>query len=249
MLKNNTLLYIQNLSKTYHDLDGEVKALDHITFDLMDGEFLSIIGPSGCGKSTILSILCGMDKTYDGQITFKDNLKIGYMLQNDCLLEWKTIYENCLIGLKVQNNITDENKAYVRNLLEKYGLGDFLDKYPSSLSGGMRQRVALIRTLALKPDILLLDEPLSALDAKSRMEIGNDLYEIIKNEGKTAIMVTHDISEALSTSNRIILLSSRPGRIKNIYSFDFDGCNSPDERRLHEKFPLYLDIVRRDFSE
>lgn len=248
MLKNNTLLYVHNLSKTYHDLDGEVKALDHITFDLVDGEFLSIIGPSGCGKSTILSILSGMDKEYDGQITSKESLRYGYMLQKDCLLEWKTIYENCLFGLKVRNEITEENKTYVRNLLEKYGLGDFLDKYPSSLSGGMRQRVALIRTLALKPDILLLDEPLSALDSKSRMEIGNDLFEIIKNEGKTAIMVTHDIGEALSTSNRIILLSNRPGKIKKIYDFDFEDCNSPDEKRLYKKFPIYLDIVRRDFS-
>ena len=170
------------------------------------------------------------------------------MLQKDCLLEWKTIYENCLFGLKVRNEITEENKAYVRDLLERYGLGEFLDKYPSSLSGGMRQRVALIRTLALKPDILLLDEPLSALDSKSRMEIGNDLFEIIKNENKTAIMVTHDIGEALSTSNRIILLSSRPGKIKNIYDFEFNNCVTPDEKRLHKNFNIYLDTIRRDFS-
>ncbi|MBQ8131772.1 MAG: ATP-binding cassette domain-containing protein, partial [Bacilli bacterium] len=159
MIKNKTLLYIHNLSKTYHDQNGEVQALDHITFDVKEEEFLSIIGPSGCGKSTILSILSGMDSEYNGQITGKEDLTIGYMLQRDSLLEWKTILENCLLGLQVKGKITDENVAYVRNLLKKYGLEEFMDKYPSSLSGGMRQRVALIRTLAIKPDILLLDEP------------------------------------------------------------------------------------------
>lgn len=249
MIKNKTLLYIHNLSKTYHDQNGEVQALDHITFDVKEEEFLSIIGPSGCGKSTILSILSGMDSEYNGQITGKEDLTIGYMLQRDSLLEWKTILENCLLGLQVKGKITDENVAYVRNLLKKYGLEEFMDKYPSSLSGGMRQRVALIRTLAIKPDILLLDEPLSALDSKSRMEIGNDIFMIIKNEKKTAIMVTHDIEEAISTSDRILLLTPRPGKLKNIYEFDFSDCNSPDERRLKEKFPIYTDQIRRDFSE
>ena len=193
----NKLLSIKNLSKNYHDKNGEIEALKDITFDVYEEEFISIIGPSGCGKSTILSILSNLEEKSTGDIYKKENLTIGYMLQDDCLFFWRTILENCLIGLEITGKLTDENKNYVLNLLKTYGLYEFKDKYPSSLSGGMRQRVALIRTLATKPDILLLDEPMSALDYQSRLSISDDIYNIIKKEKKTAIMVTHDIAEVI----------------------------------------------------
>ena len=192
----NNILKIIGLKKVYHDLNGEIEAIKDITLDIHENEFLSIVGPSGCGKSSLLSILANIEDKSDGKIEFdKKDLKIGYMLQKDSLFPWRTILENCLIGLEIQNKLTKENKNKVMKLLEKYGLKEFINKYPSSLSGGMRQRVALIRTLATDPDILLLDEPLSALDYQTRLALSDDLYKIIKNEGKTAIMVTHDLRE------------------------------------------------------
>lgn len=193
----NNILKIIGLKKVYHDLNGEIEAIKDITLDIHENEFLSIVGPSGCGKSSLLSILANIEDKSDGKIEFdKKDLKIGYMLQKDSLFPWRTILENCLIGLEIQNKLTEENKNKVMKLLEKYGLKEFINKYPSSLSGGMRQRVALIRTLATDPDILLLDEPLSALDYQTRLALSNDLSHIIKAEGKTAIMVTHDLGEA-----------------------------------------------------
>lgn len=197
----NKILTIKNLSKSYHDKKGEIKALEDINIDVEEKEFVSIVGPSGCGKSTILSILSDLEEKSTGEIKKDKDLTIGYMLQTDSLFFWRTILDNCLIGLEVTNKLTEENKNYVLQLLKTYGLYEFKDKYPSSLSGGMRQRVALIRTLAIKPDILLLDEPMSALDYQSRLAISNDIYNIIKKEGKTAIMVTHDIAEPISPIN------------------------------------------------
>lgn len=197
----NKILTIKNLSKSYHDKKGEIKALEDIDIDIEEKEFISIVGPSGCGKSTILSILSNLEEKSTGEIKKDKDLTIGYMLQTDSLFFWRTILDNCLIGLEVTNKLTEENKNYVLQLLKTYGLYEFKDKYPSSLSGGMRQRVALIRTLAIKPDILLLDEPMSALDYQSRLAISNDIYNIIKKEGKTAIMVTHDIAEPISPIN------------------------------------------------
>lgn len=191
----NKLLSVKDLRKVYHTLDDEIVAIDDISFSVLEGEFISIVGPSGCGKSTILSILSNLVPSSGGEILLKDS-SIAYMLQEDCLLPFRTILDNCLIGLEVTGKLTDENKKYVIDLLNTYGLGEFIDKYPSNLSGGMRQRVALIRTLATKPDILLLDEAMSALDYQSRLTISDDIYKIIKQEGKTAIMVTHDIAEA-----------------------------------------------------
>lgn len=190
------ILKILGLKKIYHDMNSEIEAIKDITIDINKNEFLSIVGPSGCGKSSLLSILADIEKKSSGEIIFeKENLKIGYMLQKDSLFPWRTILENCLIGLEIEKNITKEKKEKVISLLNKYGLKDFINKYPTALSGGMRQRVALIRTLATDPDILLLDEPLSALDYQTRLALSNDLYSIIKEEGKTAIMVTHDLGE------------------------------------------------------
>ena len=194
----NKILSISNLEKSFHTREGEIKALDSISFDVYEKEFISIVGPSGCGKSTILSILAGLEEKSSGAINFSKNYTIGYMLQNDSLFKWRTVLDNCLLGLEVNKKLTKENKEYVIHLLKTYGLEEFMDEYPSRLSGGMRQRVALIRTLATKPDILLLDEAMSALDYQSRLAISDDIYKIIKKEGKTAIMVTHDIAEAIS---------------------------------------------------
>lgn len=192
----NKLLEINNLKKYYHDENGETLTIDNLSLSIDENEFISIVGPSGCGKSTLLSILANIEKKSEGEIKHnKKKFKIGYMLQKDTLFPWRTILENCLIGLEIENKLTEEKKEKVISLLEKYGLKEFIDKYPSSLSGGMKQRVALIRTLAIDPDILLLDEPLSALDYQTRLALSDDLYNIIKQEKKTAIMVTHDLGE------------------------------------------------------
>lgn len=244
----NKLLEIKNLSKNYNTKMGEVKAIDNISFDVYDKEFLCIIGSSGCGKSTLLNILANLDYLSDGQIIKNNNLKIGYMLQEDCLLPWLSILDNATLGLDIMHIKTEENVKYVKNLLEKYGLGDFLEKYPNQLSGGMRQRVALIRTLATKPDILLLDEPFSALDYMSRLMVSEDVSKIIKNEKKTVVMITHDIAEALSLADRIIVLSKRPAVIKKIYNIDIEG-STPMERRKSPRFAPYYDLLWKELDK
>ncbi len=243
----NKLLSVKDLRKVYHTLDDEIVAIDDISFSVLEGEFISIVGPSGCGKSTILSILSNLVPSSGGEILLKDS-SIAYMLQEDCLLPFRTILDNCLIGLEVTGKLTDENKKYVIDLLNTYGLGEFIDKYPSNLSGGMRQRCALIRTLATKPDILLLDEAMSALDYQSRLAISDDIYKIIKQEGKTAIMVTHDIAEAISMSDRIIVLTKRPSTVKKIYKIEFEDKSTPIENRKRKEFSGYYDKIWRDLD-
>ena len=242
------ILTVTNLEKSFHTREGEIKALDSISFDVSDKEFISIVGPSGCGKSTILSILAGLEEKSNGEISFSKDYTIGYMLQNDSLFEWRTVLENCLLGLEVTKKLTKENKDYVIYLLKTYGLGEFMDEYPSRLSGGMRQRVALIRTLATKPDILLLDEAMSALDYQSRLAISDDIYKIIKKEGKTAIMVTHDIAEAISMSDRIIVLSKRPAIVKKIYNIELSNKSTPIHNRKCKEFSEYYDAIWRDLD-
>jgi NitT/TauT family transport system ATP-binding protein len=242
------ILEINNLRKLYHTRREEILAIDDISFDVDEGEFISIVGPSGCGKSTILSILSGLINSSSGSIKLQDNKKIAYMLQDDCLLPFRTILDNCLIGLEVTSSVTEENKNYVIKLLNTYGLGDFIYKYPSSLSGGMRQRCALIRTLATKPDILLLDEATSALDYQTALAISDDIYNIIKSEGKTAIMVTHDISLAISMSDRIIVLSKRPSKVKNIYDIKLNNKSTPINNRKDKMFSTYYEKIWRDLD-
>lgn len=241
------VLEISNLKKYYHTMSEETLALKDISFDLYEGEFISIVGPSGCGKSTILSILSGLIEKSSGTIKMEDKT-IAYMLQNDSLLPFLTILDNCLIGLKVTKNLTKENKDYVIYLLNTYGLGDFINNYPSSLSGGMRQRVALIRTLAVKPDILLLDEATSALDYQSSLAISEDIYKIIKNEKKTLIMVTHDIGLAISMSDRVIVLTKRPSEVKNIYEIKLDNKSTPINNRKDKNFSKYYEMIWRDLD-
>lgn len=242
------ILSIKNLKKIYHTKKSETLAVSDFSYDLKENEFVSIVGPSGCGKSTILSILSGSLTLSDGIISKEDSITFGYMLQDDCLFEFRTILENCLLGLEIKGKITEENKKYVISLLEKYGLKDFMNSYPSNLSGGMRQRVALIRTLALKPDILLLDEPFSSLDYQTRLKVSEDVLNIIRMEEKSAIMVTHNLEEALVMSDTVIVLSSRPSHIKSIYHIDLDKNLTTLEKKKTKEFLDYYNQIWKDID-
>ena len=215
------LLELKNINYSYHSLHGETKALQNISFGVKEGEFVAIVGPSGCGKSTLLSIISGLLKPKSGTIVVNHSdgslgyPKIGYMLQHDHLFEWRTIYQNVILGLEIQKKKTAEHLEYVDQLLKDYGLYDFRHKRPSELSGGMKQRAALIRTMALKPEVLLLDEPFSALDYQTRLLVSADICSLIRQSKKTVIIITHDLSEAISLADRIIVLSKRPAVVKN----------------------------------
>lgn len=250
------ILKVENLSKKYQNKEGEVQALKNINFRIKPGEFVSIIGPSGCGKSTLLSIIAGLEEKTTGKIYLEGkeingvSAEIGYMLQKDCLLEWRNILSNTMFGLEVKGIKTKENQKYVESLLKKYNLYDFKNKYPSELSGGMRQRVALIRTLAIRPKILLLDEAFSALDYQTRIMVTNDIYAILKKEKITALIVTHDIAEAISMSDRILVLSNRPGTIKDIHKIDFETKNrTPLNTRENPKFSQYFNVLWKELRE
>lgn len=241
------VLKLKNVSKKYQAKNGEIEALSNISFSVAEGEFISIIGPSGCGKSTLLSIIAGLEPKTSGEI--KIDGRIGYMLQKDSLLEWRNIYDNVVFGLEIGHKKTAENEESVKKLLIKYGLYDFKDKYPNQLSGGMRQRVALIRTLAIKPKILLLDEAFSALDYQTRIMVTNDIFQILKNENMTAVIVTHDISEAISMSDRVVVLSRRPAVVKQIHTIDFEMENrNPINCRESPKFSKYFDTIWKELD-
>ena len=249
------VLKLENVNKTYQAKNGEIEALRDINFSVEEGEFVSIIGPSGCGKSTLLSIIAGLEKKSSGKIYIDEietenvSSKIGYMLQKDSLLEWRTIYNNVIFGLEITHRKTKENEEYVKKLLKKYNLYEFKDKYPSQLSGGMRQRVALIRTLAIRPEILLLDEAFSALDYQTRIMVTKDIYSILKNENITTVMVTHDISEAISMSDRVIVLSKRPATVKKVHTIDFEMENrDPMNCRKSPKFSKYFDSLWKELE-
>ncbi|MBP3597041.1 MAG: ABC transporter ATP-binding protein [Clostridia bacterium] len=249
------ILTVKNVSKKYQSKEGEVIALKDVNFEVNEGEFVSIIGPSGCGKSTLLSIIAGLEEKNTGEIYIEDEKidktspSVGYMLQKDCLLEWRTIFSNALLGLEIKGIKNKENIEYVEDLLKKYNLYEFKDKYPSELSGGMRQRASLIRTLAIKPKILLLDEAFSALDSQTRIMVTNDIYSILRKEGITALIVTHDISEAISMSDTVFVLSKRPGTIKNIHKIEFDIENrTPLNCRESSKFSQYFNTLWKELG-
>ena len=248
----HSLFEIQHLSYAYHTMQGETPALSDITFTVNSGDFVAIVGPSGCGKSTLLNLLAGMLTPDSGTLLLNgtplttDSRHIGYMLQQDYLLEWRSIWKNVLLGLEIRHELTEESRTYAKQLLEKYGLEKFSQSKPSQLSGGMRQRAALVRTLVLKPELLLLDEPFSALDYQTRLSVSNDIGSIIRKEKKTAILVTHDLAEAVSLADRVIILTARPGRIQRIVSVSFPTDLTPMERREHDDFKTYFNLIWKE---
>ena len=235
------ILSLQDVSYSYHNLKRETPALSHISLQISEGSFVAIVGPSGCGKSTLLSIISGLLAPEEGEILYRGlssreycadtALKIGYMLQRDHLFEWRTIYQNVVLGLELNHTLTEENTDYVLKLLRDYGLYGFKDKKPSELSGGMRQRTALIRTMAVHPDLLLLDEPFSALDFQTRLAVSADIANIIRKTGKTALLITHDLSEAITLADRVIVLSRRPACVK---------CEMPILYEISRQDPLAI---------
>lgn len=250
----NDLVKLTNIDLIYQSIKTETKALSDVNFTIKPQEFISIVGPSGCGKTTILSLISGLIKPTNGEIKVmgktpnpKDDVS-GYMFQRDNLLPWRSIENNIYFGLELKRKKTKERKDYAISLASNYGLGEFLKKHPSELSGGMRQRVALIRTLALKPELLLLDEPFSALDYQTRLQLCDHVFEIIKKEKKTAILVTHDIQEAISMSDRIIVLTARPGTIKAIHKTNFDPNLTPFERRHTDEAKNLFEIIWQEIQ-
>lgn len=242
------LLEADSVGLTYHQPGGETLAVDSISFDVNHGEFLSIVGPSGCGKTSILSMIAGLLKPSRGKITLHSDARPGYMLQRDHLLDWRTVEGNVLLGLQVKGTLNEETRAFANSLLDTYGLKEFAKSYPRQLSGGMRQKVALIRTLACSPELLLLDEPFSALDYQTRLMACDEMYGIIRNEGKTAVLVTHDISEAISMSDRILVFSARPARIKAEHTIKLSQGNTPLSRRNSPEFKDYFDSIWKEID-
>ena len=244
----------ERIQKTFQAPDGEVEALADISFHLEDGEIVSLVGPSGCGKSTLLNILAGLETPTGGKVLLNDipvegiSGKIGYMPQKDQLFSWRTIRGNALLGPEIAGHRSEQDGAFVEELLHRYGLDGFADKLPAQLSGGMRQRAALIRTMATDPGLLLLDEPFSALDYQTRLSVSDDILGIIRKEGRTALLVTHDISEAISMSDRIVVLTARPGRVRKIFELsELDGI-SPMARRDHPKFHCYFNDIWKELD-
>lgn len=250
------LLELESVGYSYHTMQGETPALSNINFTVYKGEFVAVVGPSGCGKSTLLSLLSGLLEPEHGSILLygqklfqKGSGTIGYMLQHDHLFEWRTIEQNVLLGPEIQKRLTPARREAVSDMLKTYGLYKFKDAKPSQLSGGMRQRAALIRTLALEPHLLLLDEPFSALDYQTRLTVGDDIGIIIRKENKTVILVTHDLSEAVSFGDRVIVLTKRPGTIQKIVDTKFPLNLSPLERRNTPEFKDYFNMLWKEIKE
>lgn len=245
------VLKFDNINYAYQSPTAEVKALENLSFSVNQNEFIALIGPSGCGKSTVLSLVSNLIKPTSGEIVFSSELKeknsIGYMLQTDCLFEWRNVYKNAILGLEIMGKLTEENENYVCRLMKKYGLYEFKDMLPRELSGGMRQRVALIRTLATRPKLLLLDEPTSSLDYQSRLNVSDDLHKIISTEQKTTILVTHDLGEAISLADRVIVLTKRPASVKKIHTINIDAP-TPLKRRETAEFSRMFEIIWRELN-
>lgn len=253
-----SILSFEHISYSYHSVQGETLAIDDLSFEVKDGEFLAIVGPSGCGKSTLLSVIAGLLTPDSGRVLIGDKepgksaVNIGYMLQKDHLLEWKTTYQNAALGLSIQKEKDNRDKLMLLNhLFQTYGLVSFESSTPSELSGGMRQRVALIRTLLMEPDLLLLDEPFSALDYQTRLEVSDDIWKIIKKEKKTAILITHDISEAISMADRVLVLSARPAKLRKEIPIilTFEGEITPFKARSTPEFQTYFNEIWRELND
>ena len=247
-------LRLEHIHFSYYGAIGEVEVINDLNFSIEKGSFTAFVGPSGCGKSTILSLIAGLLQPTKGTLTFYSEdftaPGIGYMLQHDHLLEWRDVYHNILLGLEIQHKLTKENLTLVNELLEKYHLSEAKNQRPSALSGGMRQRIALIRTLALRPDLLLLDEPFSALDYQTRLHVSMDVHNIIKSEKKTAILVTHDITEAIAMADTVIILSKSPCQVKKIIPIEFEKHEIPRIAvRNSPLFQEYFDCIWRDLQD
>lgn len=247
------ILELRNVGYTYHTTAGETVALKDISFSVNPGEFISIVGPSGCGKSTLLNIIAGLLPLSQGELLINGSSDVnaqtfvGYMLQKDHLLEWRTIYRNITLGLEIQKKLTDSAKENIDAMLKTYGLFDFKEAYPRQLSGGMRQRAALIRTLALSPKLLLLDEPFSALDYQTRLNVADDIGNIIKQQTITTILVTHDLSEAISMADRVLVLSHRPGTLKADYTITLSvNPRTPKSARNAPEFGDYFNALWKE---
>ena len=243
------MVKVVNLTKDFYTKEGEMQVLSNISFTLFQGEILSLLGPSGSGKSTILNILTKLLEPTSGSVTI--NGTVGYMFQKDHLLEWRSIMDNITLGLEIMHKKNDKKSMErIERLLKTYGLWYFRNMYPKELSGGMRQRVALIRTLSVDPDILLLDEPFSALDYQTRLMVNDDVYKIIKNENKSVILVTHDISEAIAMGDKVAVLSKRPSTIKNEYKIDLsmEEEKTPFKCRKVPKFQTYFDLLWKELD-
>ena len=249
------LLEVKDINYAYHNMDGETKALEHISFSMKEGDFLAIVGPSGCGKSTLLHLIAGLLEPEKGLILLNGKYLRGsatnivYMLQKDELLEWRTVYHNVLLGLEIQHSMTARAKEKARELLDIYGLDQFANSRPSELSGGMRQRAALVRTLVMEPDLLLLDEPFSALDYQTRLTVGDDIGQIIRKEKKSAILVTHDLAEAISLADRVIVLTARPATILQTVPITFQEPDlTPLKRRNAPEFKSYFNLIWKELN-
>ncbi|MBQ2891789.1 MAG: ABC transporter ATP-binding protein [Bacilli bacterium] len=237
------VIKLNHIYKTFYNEQGSLNVIEDFNLIGNSGEIIGIVGPSGSGKSTILNIISGLLKVTKGEVLLKG--KVGYMFQKDLLMEWRNIYNNLLIGLELNKTKSPYAINKMVNLVEKYGLKEFLYSYPKELSGGMRQRISLIRTLCVEPDILLLDEPFSALDYQTRLSVCEDVYKIIKDQNTCSILVTHDIGEALSMCDKVIVLSNRPAKVKKIYDVKdiFKDINSPIKRRSHPLFSQYFNEI------
>lgn len=246
---------LKSIGMNYHTLDGETQAISDVSLDIFQGEIVTLVGPSGCGKSTLLSIIAGLIEPTSGNVYVNGrevtgpSKSVGYMFQNDNLFEWRTILDNVLIGLEIQHKLNEETKSFAENLLDTYGLSEFKNHYPRQLSGGMRQRVALIRTLAIKPDILLLDEPFSALDYHTRLSISDEVSAILKKENKTALVITHDIAEAISMGDRVAILTKRPSTIKDIIRVNLDPFNNKYTPMQKRESPEFRHIFNNIWKE
>lgn len=256
-MNEEILVHFNNIEMTYHSLEGETQAIKNINLEVPKGEILGIVGPSGCGKSTLLSIAAGLIIPSKGEVFIngskvdKSNRHIGYMFQKDQLLEWRTILQNVLLGLEIKGKLKEEDYILAKDMLQKYGLEDFIYSYPSQLSGGMRQRAALVRTLLLKPSLLLLDEPFSALDYQTRLAIADEIGTILKREKRTALLVTHDIAEAISLSDRVLILTNRPAEIKEIIEIKLscpDDIKTPLKCREAPEFRHYFNKIWKELD-
>lgn len=242
------ILQFDKVNKVFYTQTQQTTALHDVSFSVEEGQFVAIIGPSGCGKTTILSLVCGLIQPTSGKVVFSQENSVGYMLQRDQLFEWRTIWKNVLLGPEINGNVA-QRKPVVEQLLKKYGLWEFRNHYPTELSGGMRQRAALIRTLATSPGLLLLDEPFSALDFQTRLEVCDDVYSIIKKENKTAVLVTHDISEAISMADTIVVLTKRPATVLTVHNTNLQHIATPLKRRESPDFAKQFEKLHKYLTE